>query len=164
MSVGPDESELLIAFARAASKAQEVEALLQEMVIAAKVATDTKNRSFEEIAAKIEKLPLGPLKKEFLKVAQMADPLFAKMWEQLNEERVFLMHKFFNAFPITSNADKLAEAGGRLAKIDKLLDIGRRLLTDVRDKTYIHFNIPAAKFREFLKFVTEHRKKAKAAE
>ncbi len=30
MSVGPDESELLITFARAASKAQEVEALLQD--------------------------------------------------------------------------------------------------------------------------------------
>ena len=110
MSVEPNESALLIAFARAASKAQEIEALLQEMVIAAEVATDTKNRSFEEIAAKMEKLPLGPLKKKFLEVAQMADPLFAKMWEEINEERVFLMHKFFNAFPITPNGDKLAEA------------------------------------------------------
>ena len=63
MSDGPQQSALLIALARAASKAQEIEALLQEMVIAAEVATDTKNRSFEEIAAKIEKLPLGPLKK-----------------------------------------------------------------------------------------------------
>jgi hypothetical protein len=44
------------------------------MVIAAEVATDTKNRSFEEIAAKIEKLPLGPLKEKFIEVAQMADP------------------------------------------------------------------------------------------
>src|SRR2546429_5951189 len=129
MSDGPEQSALLIAFASAASKAQEIEALLQEMVIAAEVATYTKNRSFEEIAAKIEKLPLGPLKKKFLKVAQMPDPRFAKMWEEINEERVFLMHKFFNAFPITPNGDKLAEAAQRLAEIDELLDIGRRLLT-----------------------------------
>jgi len=157
MSVEPNESALLIAFARAASKAQEIEALFQEVVIAAEVATDTKNRSFEEIAAKIEKLP-------FLKMVRMADPLFAKMWEEINEERVFLMHKFFNAFLITPNADKLAEAAQRLVKIDALLDIGRRLLTQVRDRRYVQFNIPAAKSRKFLKFVTEHRRKAKAAE
>ena len=54
---------ILIAFARAASQAQEIEAILQEMLIAAEVANDTKTRSFEGIAAKIEKLPLGPLKK-----------------------------------------------------------------------------------------------------
>lgn len=157
MSVEPNESALLIAFARAASKAQEIEALFQEVVIAAEVATDTKNRSFEEIAAKIEKLP-------FLKMVRMADPLFAKMWEEINEERVFLMHKFFNAFLITPNSDKLAEAAQRLVKIDALLDIGRRLLTQVRDRRYVQFNIPAAKSRKFLKFVTEHRRKAKAAE
>jgi shikimate 5-dehydrogenase len=46
------------------------------------------------------------------------------MWKEINEERIFLMHKFFNAFPITSNADKLAEAARRVAKIDALLDIG----------------------------------------
>jgi len=79
MSVGPEESELLTAFARAPSKAREIEALLQEMFIAAEVATDTKNRSFEKIAAKIEKLPLGPLKKKFLEVVHMADPLFTEM-------------------------------------------------------------------------------------
>ena len=157
MSVEPNESALLIAFARAASKAQEIEALFQEVVIAAEVATDTKNRSFEEIAAKIEKLP-------FLKMVRMADPLFAKMWEEINEERVFLMHKFFNAFLITPNADKLAEAAQRLVKIDALLDIRRRLLTQVRDRRYVQFNIPAAKSRKFPKFVTEHRRKAKAAE
>src|SRR5262245_30093154 len=120
MSVEPNESALLIAFARAASKAQEIEALLQEIVIAGELATDTKNRSSEEIAARIERLP-------FLKMVQMADPLFAQMWKEINEERVFLMHKFFNAFPITSNAEKLAEATQRLVKIDALLENGRRL-------------------------------------
>jgi hypothetical protein len=164
MSDGPKESPVLIAFARAAAKAQEIEALLQEMLIAAEVATGTKNRSFENIAAEIEKLPLGELKKRFLKVVNVADPAFAKMWKEINEERIFLMHNFFNAFPITTNADSYAEAAQRLGRIDKLLDIGQRLLRTVRDKTYEHFNIPAAKFREFLKFVTEHRKKAKAAE
>jgi hypothetical protein len=92
MSIESNEEAMLTAFARAASKAQEIEALLQEMLIADEVATDTKNRSFEEIAAEIEKLPLGPLKEKFLRVAQMADPLFPKMWKEINEERIFLMH------------------------------------------------------------------------
>jgi hypothetical protein len=71
------------------------------------------------------------------------------------------MQKFFNAFPITPNADKLAEAAQRLVKIDALLDIGRRLLTQVRDRRRVQFNIPAAKFRESRKFATKHRKKRK---
>jgi hypothetical protein len=54
----------LVAFARAASKAQEIEALLKDTVIAVEVANDTRDRSFEEIAKKIDKLPLGPLKKK----------------------------------------------------------------------------------------------------
>ena len=160
MNPKPDDA-LLIAFARAASKAQEIEALLQEMLIAAEVANDTQNRSFENIAAKIEKLPLGVLREKFLAVVRVADPQFTKMWKEINEERIFLMHKFFNAFP---NADKLAEAARRVAKIDALLDIGRRLLKDVRDRTYDQLNIPQAKLREFLKFVIDHRKKAKASE
>jgi|GraSoiStandDraft_16_1057320.scaffolds.fasta_scaffold121281_3 hypothetical protein len=164
MNAGPDESRVLIAFARAASQAQEIEALLQEMLIAAEVATDTENRSFENIAAEIERLPLGVLKKRFLDVARVPDPLFTEMWNKLNEERIFLMHKFFNAFPITSIADRLPEAEQRLAEIDRLLDIGSRLLKEVRDRAYASFNIPPAKFREFLRFVVDHRKKAKASE
>src|SRR6266487_2003228 len=100
MNPKPDDA-LLIAFARAASKGQEIEALLQEMLIAAEVANDTQNRSFENIAAKIEKLPLGVLREKFLAVVRVADPQFTKMWKEINEERIFLMHKFFNAFPIT---------------------------------------------------------------
>jgi len=164
MNAGPDESQVLIAFARAASRAQEIEALLQEMLIAAEVATDTENRSFEDIASEIERLPLGELKRRFLKVARVPDPLFTEMWNKLNAERIFLMHKFFNAFPITSSADRIPEAAQRLADIDRLLDIGWRLLKQVRDMTYASFNIPSAKFREFLKFVIDHRKKAQASE
>jgi hypothetical protein len=160
MSVGPNESALLIAFARAAAKAQDVEALLQEMLLAAEVATDTENRSFEEIEAEIERLPLGPLKGKFLKVAQVTDPLFPKMWKEINEERIFLMHKFFKVFPLPLNADGLRKASQRIAEIDKLLDIGQRLLREVRDRTSAQFNITP----EFLKLVTEHRRKAKAAE
>jgi hypothetical protein len=163
MNAEPDDA-LLSAFARAASQAQEIEALLQEMLIAAEVANDTKNRSFEDIAAKIEKLPLGVLKTRYLEVVRVNDPQFTKMWNEINEERIFLMHKFFNAFPVTSNADRLTEAARRLAKIDALLDVGRRLLKDVRDRTYDQLNIPKARLREFLKFVTDHRKKAKASE
>ena len=161
MNAGPDESAVLIAFARAAFQAQAIETLLQEMLIAAEVATDTKHRSFEDIAKEIERLPLGELKRRFLNVVRVPDPLFTKMWNQLNGERIFLMHKFFNAFPITSIAP---EAEQRLAEIDRLLNIGCRLLTEVRDRTYDSFNIPRAKFREFLKFVIDHRKKSKASE
>jgi hypothetical protein len=49
MSVGPDESELLTAFARAASKAQEVEALLRDTIIGVEVVNDTRNRPFAVI-------------------------------------------------------------------------------------------------------------------
>jgi hypothetical protein len=163
MSAEPDHA-ILIAFARAASQAQEIEAILQEMLIAAEVANDTKTCSLEHIAAKIEKLPLGPLKKRYLEIVRVDDLQFTKMWNEINEERIFLMHKFSNAFPVTSKGDRLAEALRRLAKIDALLDIGCRLLRDVSDRTYDQLNIPKARLREFLKFVTEHRKKAKASE
>jgi hypothetical protein len=63
------DSALLIAFARAASKAQEIEYLLQESVIGAEVVADTRHRSFEKIAKEIDKLPLGPLKKNTSKRA-----------------------------------------------------------------------------------------------
>jgi hypothetical protein len=46
MSDEPTESSVLISFARAASKAQEIEAILQEMLIPAEAAQDTKNFSF----------------------------------------------------------------------------------------------------------------------
>ena len=160
MSIESNEEAMLTAFARLASKAQEIEALLQEIDNAAEVATDTKNRSFEEIAAEIEKLPLGPLKEKFLKVAQITDPLFPKMWKEINEERIFLMHQFFKVFPLPLNADGLRKASQRIAEIDKLLDIGQRLLREVRDRAFAQFNITP----EFLKFVTKHRRKAKAAE
>jgi hypothetical protein len=93
MSDEPTESSVLISFARAASKAQEIEAILQEMLIAAEAAQGTKNfRSFENIAAEIETLPLGKLKARYLDVVRVADPLFAKMWKEVNEERIFLLH------------------------------------------------------------------------
>ena len=50
MSVGPNESELLTAFARAASKAQEVEALLRDTIIGVEVVNDTRNRPFAVLA------------------------------------------------------------------------------------------------------------------
>ena len=75
MSIESNEEAMPTAFARAASKAQEIEALLQETLIAAEVATDTENRSFEDIASEIERLPLGELKRRFLKVACVPDPL-----------------------------------------------------------------------------------------
>ena len=52
MSV-PDESALLVAFARAASKAHEIEALFQDLLIAAEVAQDNDNRSLDQIEGKL---------------------------------------------------------------------------------------------------------------
>src|SRR5213596_863072 len=79
----PDESALLIAFAHAAAKAQEIERLLQETVIGAEVVADSRNRSFDEIAKEIDKLPLGPLKQKYLGIVgkQVDDPIFEKMWK-----------------------------------------------------------------------------------
>jgi hypothetical protein len=154
-----------IFFASAASKAQDIEALLQEMLIAAEVANDRKNRSFKDIAAEVEKLPLGVLKARYLGMvkAHLNDPLFTQMWEEINEERIFRMHKFFNVFPLTSDVDRLTEAAKRLTEIDGRLDLAQRFLRDVRDRGYAHFGIPPARFRDFLKFVTEQREKGIAS-
>jgi len=73
MSVRPDESELLIAFARAASKAQEVEALLRDTVIGVEVVNDTRNRSFEAIAKEIDKLPFGGTEAEIPRNSRESD-------------------------------------------------------------------------------------------
>ena len=73
------------------------------------------------------------------------------------------MHKFFHVFPVeTLNGND--EAARRLDKIDKLLDIGRRLLKDALETTMGRFNIPRTKFREFLAFAADHRKKSKVSE
>ena len=70
------------AFAHAASKAQEIEALSQETLISVEVANDARDssfRSFQEIAEKIEKLPLGELKRRYLETVatNITDPLFS---------------------------------------------------------------------------------------
>ena len=165
MSTEPNESALLIAFARAASKAQEIETLLQETIISVEVAKDARDgslRSFLEIAEKIEKFPLGELKRRYLETVakDIADPLFKKMWDEINGERIFLIHYFFDVFPI-AELDGNEEAAKRLDRIDQLLDIGRRLLKEVFDKTAVHFGIPREKWRDFLAFVVDRRKKAK---
>ena len=165
MSAAPDESELLIAFARVASKAQEIEALLRDTIIGPEVVNDTRNRPFAAIAKEIDKLPLGELKRRYLETVgnQIKDPLFLKMWKETNENRIFLMHNFFHVFPVTALTGN-EEAAKRLAKIDRLLDISRRMLRGVLEKTLDQFGIPRAKFREFLALVVDHRKKAKGSE
>src|SRR2546426_3220284 len=101
----PDQPQLLIAFSRAAAKAQEIESLLQETLIIVGVAGDTKGRSLEAIASEIERLTLGQLKQRYLDGVigkRIDDPEFAKMWKEVNQERIFLMHKFFQIFPLAS--------------------------------------------------------------
>ena len=166
MRIEPNESTLLIAFARAASKAQEIEAFLQETLISVEVAKDARHgsfRSFLETAKKIEKLPLGELKRRYLETVgkDIADPRFKKMWDEINEERIFLIHRFFNIFPI-DELGRSGEAAKRLEQIDALLDIGRRLLKEVFDRAAVSFGIPREKWRDFLAFVVDRRMKAKA--
>jgi hypothetical protein len=76
---------------------------LKNTVLAAEVANDISDRSFEDIAKEIHKLPLGRLqKKYFEKVGKdLHDPGFKEMFETINRERIFLMRKFFQEFPIT---------------------------------------------------------------
>jgi hypothetical protein len=125
------ENRLLIAFGRAAVKAQEIEALLQETVIILEVASDTQDRSLEAISQRIEKLPLGPLKDKYLEtIGSGIDPTFSNMWNEINQERIFLMHKFFQVFPLSESTANLKKAAERLGFIDNLLDIGSRLLKD----------------------------------
>ena len=102
------------------------------------------------------------LKRKFLETIGkgIEDPLFQQMWKKINQERIFLMHKFFNVFPVAELKGNEA-AATRLARIDKLLDVGRRLLKTALDLTFDRFNIEPAKRREFLAFVVDHRKKSK---
>jgi hypothetical protein len=162
MSALATESRLLVAFGRAAVKAQEIEVLLQETVIILEVTADTQNRSLEAISKRIEKLPLGPLKDKYLKsIGAGLDPNFSKMWNEINQERIFLMHKFFQVFSLSADLEKAAE---RLEYIDKLLDIGHRLLKDVRYLTLKQMNLTPAKVRELLALAVELRKKRTTSE
>jgi hypothetical protein len=163
--IGSNEFALLIAFARAASKAQEIEALLQETLIGVEVVTDTSGRSFTDIAKEIEKLPLEELKRRYLETVgnHIPDPRFKEMWDEINKQRIFLMHKFFQVFP-TAKLDGNEDATIRLKEIDEILDAGRQILTHAFRGALARFNIEPTKFREFLAFVVDHRKKAKVSE
>ena len=100
----------------------------------------------QTIADEIERLTLGQLKQRYLDSVlgkKIDDPQFAKMWKEINEERIFLMHKFFQIFPLASLVGN-SEAAGRLHYIDRLLDIGRRMLKEYVDLLYL----PAAKGSE----------------
>jgi hypothetical protein len=102
MSEGPSEAELLIEFARAAAKAQEIERILSDTLVAYAVDKDTKDRSFEKIAEEIDGLSLGQLQKRYLTTLgkNAHDQGFQEMFRTINDERIFLMHKFFQSFPV----------------------------------------------------------------
>jgi hypothetical protein len=85
------------------------------------------------------------------------------MWKDIKESRNFLMHKFFRIFPVAGLAGN-KEAANKLARIDQLLDIGRRLLKDVLNMTLGTFKIPPAQFRNFLAAVVDRRNKLRAAD
>ena len=161
-----DQFELLIAFGRAAVKAQEIESLLQETLIIVEVARDRRNRSVQTIADELERLTLGQLKQRYLDSAigkKIEDPLFAKMWKELNDERIFLMHKFFQIFPLATFAGN-KKALSRLNHIDRLLDIGRNHLADSLKLTMRMTKMDKPKLRELLAQVVEVRKRMKPPE
>jgi hypothetical protein len=130
------------------------------------VANDISDRSFEDIAKEIDKLPLGQLqKKYFEKVGKdIHDPGFKEMFETINRERIFLMHKFFQEFPVTKlNGNEGAKT--RLLQIDKILGDGREIFRRAFDGALaLSRKIQPEKFREFLAFVVDHRKRAKVSE
>lgn len=70
---------------------------MKDSLTAYDVDKDTQNRSFEEIARRIDKMPLGSLQKEYFKTIgkDMHDQGFKEMFYTVNDERIFLMHKFF---------------------------------------------------------------------
>jgi hypothetical protein len=166
MSSEPKEIELLIAFARAASKAQEVEALLKDTLLIIEVVDGPPGRSYKDTAEKIEGLTLGQLKQRYLdsKVGKhIDDPRFAQMWKDANQERIFLMHKFFQVFPLEALNGNV-EATERLVRSDKLLNICRGMLNDALEMTLGQTKIPREKLQEFLAFTAEYRKKAESSE
>jgi hypothetical protein len=157
---------LLVAFARAASKAQEIEALLKDTVIAVEVANDTRDRSFEEIAKKIDKLPLGPLKKKYVETVakDISDPGFKELFEDINQQRIFLMHKFFQVFPV-EKLDANKEAESKLREINETLNIGCEVLSRAfRAALDLSLKIKPEELRDFLARFVEHRKKARVSE
>ncbi len=120
MRIGPNEAALLDAFARAASKAQGIEAILQDSVAGIEVVQDTRSRPFPDIEKKIDKLPLGPLLNRFIKTVAKDmnySDVFERLWYDINQERIFLMHKFFRQFPI-AKLEGNEEAARRLERID----------------------------------------------
>ncbi len=168
MSIEPNETALLIAFARAASKAQEIEAVFRDSVIAALVLGDlaakvrmdiaagTRVRSLEDIARKIDRLPLGVLKEKFFKAFghALSDPGVKEMFDAVNDERIFLMHNFFQAFPVDKlNGNK--EAAIRLEKIDEILGRGLQIFRRAHEPAFLFGKIPPTTLREMLKLVVD---------
>jgi hypothetical protein len=168
MRIKPNETELLIAFARAASKAQEIEALFRDSLIALEVATDiakegSGGRSFEDIAGEIDRLPLGVLKEKFFKLIakDLSDPGVKETFDAVNDERIFLMHNFFQAFPLEKlNSNK--DAVIRLERIDGILGTGLGIFRRAHDRALALGKIHPAKLREILKFLVDDRRNAKA--
>jgi len=85
------------------------------------------------------------------------------MFRSINDERIFLMHKFFQSFPVEKlNGNE--KAAIRLKKIDDTLGAGRDLLRNAFVGALALGKIPPTKLREVLKFLVEHRRKAKVSD
>jgi hypothetical protein len=170
MSIESNETALLIAFARAASKAQEIEALFRDSMITAEIAMDiavedTRGRLFEDIARKIDRLPLGALKEKFFKVFEkhLFDSAEKEKFDAVNDERIFLMHNFFQAFPLDKlNGNK--EAAIRLERIDEILGAGLKIFRRAQNAAFAIGKIPPTKLRKILRSLVDDRKNTKVSE
>jgi hypothetical protein len=163
VSIEPTETALLTAFARAASKAQEIEALFRDSLIVVEVHKNIRSRSFEDITREIDRLPLGELKKRFFKFFGRAHSGTKEMFDAVNADRIFLMHNFFQVFPIEKlNGNK--DAAIRLERTDEILGTGLQIFRRTHETGLAAGKIPPTRLREIMKFVVEHRKKAEVQE
>jgi hypothetical protein len=148
MNNAAEESEFLVKFARAASKAQEIEALFRDSLIVVEVHKNIARRSFEDIAREIDRLPLGELKKRSFKFFARSNSRVKEMFDAVNAERIFLMHNFFQVFPIEKlNGNK--DAAIRLAKIDETVGTGLQIVRRAHETGLAAAKIPARDSAKF---------------
>jgi hypothetical protein len=86
------------------------------------------------------------------------------LFEDINQQRIFLMHKFFQVFPV-EKLDANKEAESKLREINETLNIGCEVLSRAfRAALDLSLKIKPEELRDFLARFVEHRKKARVSE
>ena len=75
---------------------------MKETLIGFEIVKDNRNRSFPDIAKEIDELTLGQLKQRYLETIgkRVDDPVFEKMWKEINQERFSLCINSSMYFPL----------------------------------------------------------------